>query len=102
MDIFYAYNQFKECIDKIKSLNYNKIRNNLIPVSHLDNKIDIEEIKEFLIKKLSDMFILDEYEKKFINEFNKGNFNQELLFKGYKINERPMIRWKLSKIDNLT
>lgn len=96
-------NQFKECIDKIKSLNYNKIRDNLIPVLHLDNKIDIEEIKEYLTEKLSDMFILDEDEKKFINEFNKGNFNQELLFKGYKINDlskHPMIRWKLSKIDN--
>ena len=86
-----------ECIEKIQSLNYNKLRETLIPLLHKKEKLNIEEMKTFVIDKIKKVFILDENEKEFIKQFNQGNFNQTLLF-GNSIKEdlskHPMIIWK--------
>ena len=94
--------KFVECINKIESLNYNKIRDNLIPVLHLENKININENKKYLINRLKFMFKLNDNERNFIIEFNNGNFNKNLLFEEYNVSnliQHPMIKWKLDKVN---
>ena len=58
-------------------------------------------MKEYVVSRLKDIFILNENEKTFINEFNQGVFNQKLLFDKYDINDlskHPMIIWKINNI----
>lgn len=86
-------------ITRINALNYNKLRETLIPLLRKGEKINIEEMKSFVISLLERIAKLDDSEKAFINKFNSGLFEQELLFENYKVNdlnEHPMLKWKMS------
>ena len=92
--------ELNRCINTIELLNYNKLRETLIPVLHKNEKLDIEKMKETVINHLKQLFILNDSEKEFVNKFNSGVFEQKLLFENYEINDmqnHPMIKWKISK-----
>ena len=82
-------------IDKLK---FPQIRANLIPVLRKSEYFDFEkakiEVKEFLLR----LMILNDREKKFVEEFNKHNYQPQLLFDNEEIIERiknhPMAIWK--------
>ena len=84
--------------DAIDKLKFPQIRANLIPVLRKSEHFDFEkaktEVKEFLLR----LMILNDREKKFVEEFNKQNYQPELLFDGNEIVERiknhPMAIWK--------
>jgi predicted nucleotidyltransferase component of viral defense system len=86
------------CITTIESVNYNKLRETLIPVLHKAEKLDIEGMKSFVLITLKELFILNDKERKFIRDFNSGIFEQELLFDDLitiDLKKHPMIIWKM-------
>jgi len=88
---------FSEAVSKIKELNYNKIRETLIPVIHGKTEIDINKMVDIVIGKLNEMFVLSEEEKQYIEFFNNNDFKPDLLFGEYQINDlsnHPMALWK--------
>jgi len=88
------------CILSIESVNYNRIRDTLIPVLHKDVKINIEEMKSFVSNNLKEMFILDDSEREYIEKFNHGVFSQKLLFGDLvkiDLSMHPMVLWKTKK-----
>ncbi len=90
-----------DCLNRINSLNYNLIKKTLIPVLKREEKTDIEEIKKSVSDKVKELFSLSDKEKTFIDNFNKGVFNYELLFDDIKTNNieaHPMVIWKMSNI----
>ena len=89
-----------ECLISISKIDYNKLREKLIPVLHKNEKLDIEELKTFVSNKIKNLFILTKEEKEYINKFNLGIFNQELLFNNMiniDLNNHPMIAWELKQ-----
>ncbi len=85
---------------KMQGMNYNKIRESLLPVLHKGEKIVIEEITEYVIAELSNMFELESSERKYIEEYNAGCYKPELLFEGIETNDisnHPMALWKVKK-----
>lgn len=87
-----------ECITIIESVNYNRLRETLIPVLHKDEKLDIEELKKYVLHRIKELFVLNNDEKEFIKKFNSGIFEQKLLFKdqiNVDLNKHPMLIWKL-------
>ena len=88
------------CIERIQMITYNKLRDNLIPLLHKKEKIDINCMQEFVVLSLKNVFVLNENEKKFLELFNRGVFNQKLLFENYEVNDlskHPIVIWKLNK-----
>ena len=92
---------FLRFYEKIRLINYNKLRETLIPVLHRSEKIDIVEMVDEVIKFVKLIFELGNDEKNYINNFNDGNYRPDILFLGYKINDlsnHPMALWKIKNI----
>ena len=90
----------EKCLERVNSMNYNKFRETLIPLLHLQTKLKIEEMKEFVINNITRLFTLNDNEKLFISKFNEGIFEQKLLFEEYEVNDlsnHPMVIWKTMK-----
>lgn len=84
-------------LTKIQNLNYQKIKETLIPVLHKGIKFDVNEVTSFISKKIKEMFSLDSNDIKFINAFNNKSFIPNILFENYKIEDvsnHPMGLWK--------
>lgn len=87
----------QQAIKKIKNLNFQKIKETLIPVLHKGIVFNVDDMTSYVSKKIEDFFELNESEKLFINEFNKKNFKPEILFEDTKIEDvsnHPMGIWK--------
>ncbi len=85
-------------LNKIKNINYQRIKETLIPVLHKGIKFDVNEVTSFVSKKIKDMFILDSNDIKFINEINNKSFNPNILFENYHtedVSNHPMGLWKI-------
>ena len=92
-----------ECLTSIESVNYNKLRETLIPVLNKTEKLDVEELKEFVSNKIKEMFYLDDDEKEFIKKINMGVYDQKLLFANLintDLSGHPMVIWKLRNNSN--
>ena len=88
-------NQFKV---NMKNISYNLIKRNLIPMLHVGEKIDAEIFKQTVTEFIEKLFELTESEQKYINLFNAGKYNPELLFNkeiADMIKEHPMALWKV-------
>ncbi len=93
----------KNAIFKMKLMNYNLLRETLIPVLHKGEKINIEEITKTVIEFIERIFILDDNELKYINDFNNGIYDYKTLFNDYNVNDvsmHPMAMWKIKNINN--
>lgn len=93
----------KSCIDDINSIDYNKMRENVLYLLHRFIKIDIEEMKSYVESNIRDIFKLNENELMFISEYNNGNFNQDLLFEDYtieRLDRHPMLNWMMKQNNN--
>jgi len=73
--------KFNECIKKIESINFNVIKRTLIPVLKKNEKINLDDLKKKLSETLKKLFILKDNEKKFIDNFNVGIFDQNYYLK---------------------
>lgn len=94
-------NEINSCLEKIDSINYFKLKKTVVPVLKQGEKIDVEEIKNYVVQKIKKLFELSETEQEFINNFNKGKFESKLLFGDIKINDlskHPMVVWKMLNV----
>ena len=84
--------------DKINVLKYSQIRANLTPVLKKSERFDFEEAKKEVTQYLSKLMILTDNEKLFIENFNKGVYQPELLFEDdaiiERVKEHPMAVWR--------
>ena len=84
----------------IDALKYNQIRANLIPVLRKSERFDFEAAKSTVKVKeyLSKLMILTDNENLFIENFNQGIYQPDLLFDDEEIIERirehPMAIWR--------
>ena len=87
-------------INKILKLNFQKIKETLIPVLHKGIKFDVDEMCNYVSYIIKELFVLDENDIKFINDINNKKFNPNVLFDGYDIEDvtnHPIGIWKTSK-----
>lgn len=88
-------NQFKK---NMENLSFSAIKRNLIPLLHVGETIDIDEFKQTVSQFIETLFELTETEQKYIDSFNAGEFNPELLFDkaiADRLKEHPMALWKM-------
>ncbi|MFU8786677.1 MAG: nucleotidyl transferase AbiEii/AbiGii toxin family protein, partial [Candidatus Izemoplasmataceae bacterium] len=88
-------NQFKK---NMENLSFSAIKRNLIPLLHVGETIDIDDFKQTVSQFIETLFELTETEQKYIDSFNEGKFNPELLFHrtiADRLKEHPMALWKM-------
>jgi predicted nucleotidyltransferase component of viral defense system len=86
-----------KALDKIQSLNYQKVKETLIPVLHKGIKFDVNEVTSFVSSVIKEMFVLDSNDIKFINGFNTKSFTPNILFENHDVEDvskHPMGLWK--------
>ena len=92
-----------ECISNIESVNYNRLRETVIPVLHKGEKIDIEGLKSSVLNLLKELFVLNNNEKEYIRKINSGIFDQRLLFEDFtneELKNHPMVIWKIKQMQS--
>lgn len=90
-------NLLDQALLKIGKLNYQKIKESLLPVLQRGTKLNIEEMSYYVKNEISKMFILDSNDFEFIEEINHKSYNPKVLFQGYQtedITNHPMGQWK--------
>lgn len=96
-------NKINEAIKRIEKVTYYNLKVSLIPMLNKNEKINLDEMKEVVINKLKEIFVLDEEETSYLESLNNGIFNKDLLFKDYKnINEienHPLLKYKLNNFN---
>jgi predicted nucleotidyltransferase component of viral defense system len=88
-------NQFKK---NIENMSFSTIKRNLIPLLHVGETIDINDFKQTVSQFIETLFELTETEQKYIDSFNEGKYNPELLFDktiADRLKEHPMVLWKM-------
>ena len=93
----YASALIHQAFDKIQKLDYQRIKETLIPVLHKGLKFDVLEVASFVPAALKEMFILDSSDIEFINNFNNKSFTPNILFENHDVEDvskHPMGLWK--------
>ena len=84
--------------ENINALKYNQIRANLTPVLKKTERFDFEAAKTAVKKYLIQLMVLTDSEKLFVEKFNRGVYQPELLFEDNaiieRIKEHPMAVWR--------
>jgi predicted nucleotidyltransferase component of viral defense system len=91
----------ENAFDGIKAITRNDIKKELLPVLSKGDKFNLEGAKEEVMAWLKRLLVLSHNEKKYLEEFSKGNYNPSLLFDpsiAKRIMSHPMARWRISKI----
>jgi hypothetical protein len=85
--------------DNLNYLKFPQIRNSLIPVLKKSERFDFETAKIEVKEYLSILFVLTEKEKLYLENFNQGIYQPELLFEEAdtieRIKKHPMAVWKM-------
>lgn len=85
-------------IDAIDQLKFAQIRASLLPVLRKTEHFEFEEAKRLVKSYLMNLMVFTEREKSFVDRFNKGIYEPDLLFDQKEIVERiknhPMAIWK--------
>jgi len=88
-------NQFKK---NMENMSFSAIKRNLIPLLHVGERIDTDAFKQTVSQFIETLFELTETEQKYIDSFNAGEFNPELLFDkaiADRLKEQSMALWKM-------
>ncbi len=87
--------------DSINSLKYSQIRANLIPVLKKSEHFDFEAAKTIVQNYLAKLMTFTDNEKLFIENFNEGIYQPDLLFDDEdiieRIKEHPMAVWRTKR-----
>ena len=85
----------------IDSITKQKIKTDLLPVIKRKDDFELEKAKKMVKAYITDLMVLTEDEKEFLERFENGEYIPELLFEDERILERiknhPMALWKMSK-----
>ena len=87
--------------DNVNKITQDSIKKELQPVLAKGNMFDLNVAKEEVIKFLKDLLTLTDNEKKYLEEFAKGNFDPYLLFKpndAERAAKHPMAKWRTENI----
>ena len=87
-------------INKISKLNFQKIKETLIPVLHKGIKFNVDEMCDYVSSIIKKIFVLDDNDIKFISDINNNVFEPNILFTGYEIEDvtkHPIGIWKTLK-----
>lgn len=87
-------------INKISKLNFQKIKETLIPVLHKGIKFNVDEMCDYVSSIIKKLFVLDDNDIKFISDINNNVFEPNILFAGYEIEDvtkHPIGIWKTLK-----
>lgn len=89
-------NRFKA---NVTLIDYNNIKRNLIPMLKVGTNIDVEHLKQTVVKYIDQLLVITEKEARFINLYNQGQYEPSLLFDEEKISNEiknhPMAKWKM-------
>lgn len=92
-----CYTEFP-LIDKIR---FSQIRSQLLPVLRRSERFDFEQVKTEVKTFLSNLLVLTDNEKVYVEKFNQREYVPDLLFDNHDIIERirshPMALWKTEK-----
>ena len=101
--IFYAAistNKINKNFDtkEIDSITSHIIKRELKPVINVKDNFELEPAKNLVKEYISSLMVLTNEEKEFLNSFERGEYNPELLFEDQNILDRirnhPMALWK--------
>ena len=87
--------------DNVNKIAQDSIKKELQPVLTKGNMFDLNVAKEEAIKFLKDLLTLTDNEKKYLEEFAKGNFDPHLLFEpndAERAAKHPMAKWRVAKL----
>lgn len=85
-------------LDKIKLIDKEDIKKELLPVLSKNSKFDLEEVKEKVISFLKELLMLTDDEHNYLREFANGTFNLSLLFVSpyaERTAKHPMAKWRV-------
>ncbi len=86
----------------IDSITKRKIKTDLNPVIRIKDDFELEPAMKLVKEYISDLMVLTNEEKKFLDRFENGKYYPELIFEDEKILERirnhPMALWKTRKV----
>jgi predicted nucleotidyltransferase component of viral defense system len=88
--------------DKVFSLTNHNIRTSLQPVLRKRDRFDLSSAQERIKKYLTNLLVLEENERSFLEFFANGEYKPELLFDGEiltRIQSHPMAAWKMQRTD---
>jgi predicted nucleotidyltransferase component of viral defense system len=85
-------------LDALTTLKYQHFRDNLIPLLRRSEKFDFEQAKTDVLAYISCLMVFSEKEELFIERFNAGLYQPDLLFDDieiiHRIEHHPMAIWK--------
>ena len=88
--------------DRIKTITKEDIKKELLPVLPKNSKFDLASAKDDAVEFLNDLLVLNDDEKKYLEEFAKGNFDASLLFNktfdAERAAQHPMAKWRAANI----
>ena len=87
--------------DSIMAIGQEDIKKELLPVLAKNTKFDLAGTKEEAISFLNDLLALTDNEKKYLEEFSKGNFDPYLLFEpidAERASKHPMAKWRVANL----
>ena len=91
----------KKSFDKIKAITQSSIKKELLPVLNKNERFALEDTKKDVIDFLEELLLLNDSEKKYLEEFSKGIFNPSLLFDAHGAKmaaKHPMAKWRAANI----
>jgi predicted nucleotidyltransferase component of viral defense system len=86
-------------LDKIKLIDKEDIKKELLPVLPKNSKFDLEEVKGKVISFLKELLVLTDDEDNYLREFANGTFNPGLLFDdpyAERTAKHPMAKWRVA------
>ena len=86
---------------RIKTIDHQNIKAELLPVLKKGEIINLEEMKEKVIHMLNDILVLSSQEKQYLEEFSKANYNPSLLFDepiASRVANHPMVKWRIANL----
>lgn len=86
---------------RIKTIDYQSIKTELLPVLKKGEIFNLDETKEKVIDTLHKLLTLKDEEKHYLDEFSKGNYNPALLFdKSFatRVENHPMAKWRIMNL----
>lgn len=90
-------------LNHINSFNLRQVKTQLLPVVKCGEHIPLEDIKNSVKSKLSDLLTLKENEKDYLKAFSEKQYKPELLFDDkdiiLNIKNHPMALWKMKEHD---
>lgn len=91
----------KASFDNVNKITQDSIKKELQPVLTKGNIFDLNVAKKEAIKFLKELLTLTDYEKKYLIEFSKGNFDPYLLFEpndAERAAKHPMAKWRAANL----